>query len=74
MRQIMKDTDIDSYLNYWMDNEPNFNDILSNKDYEVEDVEHYNDRGVPRTAISLNQNLTLLFPPYQTGFDYSSIK
>ena len=39
----------------------------------VEDVEHHSDRGFPRTAVSLNENLVLLFPPYQTGFDYSQI-
>ena len=68
----MNDDQISSYLEYWMDNEPSFSDILSNKEYIVEDVEHYSDRGIPRTAVSLNQNLVLLFPPYQTGFDYNS--
>ena len=68
----MNDDQISSYLEYWMDNEPSFSDILSNKEYMVEDVEHYSDRGIPRTAVSLNQNLVLLFPPYQTGFDYNS--
>ena len=68
----MNDDQISNYLDYWMDNDPFFSNILSNKEYEVEDVEYYSDRGVPRTAVSLNQNLTLLFPPYQTGFDYSA--
>ena len=67
----MKDDEISNYLDYWMDNDPFFSDILSNNEYFVEDVEHYNDRGIPRSAISLNQNLVLLFPPFQTGFEYS---
>jgi len=67
----MNDGEISNYLDYWMDKDSNFNTILSNKEYEVEGVEHYSDRGVPRTAVSLNQNLVLLFPPFQTGFDYT---
>lgn len=70
----MNEGEITKYLDYWMDNEPSFSEILSNNEYMVEDVEHYSDRGIPRTAISLNQNLVLLFPPFQTGFDYSSAK
>ena len=68
----MNEGEISKYLDYWMENDPNFSEILANKEYEVEGVEHYNHNGYPRSAISLNQNLTLLFPPYQTGFDYSS--
>jgi len=56
-----------------MDNDPFFSQTLGNNNVMVEGVEHYSDRGIPRTAISLNQNLVLLFPPYQTGFDYSQI-
>jgi len=67
----MNEGEISNYLDYWMDKDSNFNTILSNKEYEVEGVEHYSDRGVPRTAVSLNQNLVLLFPPFQTGFDYT---
>jgi len=70
----MDDDQISNYLDYWMDNDPFFNGILSNKEYEVEGVEHYNDKGYPRSAVSLNENLVLLFPPYQTGFDYNSAK
>ena len=69
----MNDDEISNYIDYWMDNDSNFNSILSNKEYMVEDVEHHSDRGFPRTAVSLNENLVLLFPPYQTGFDYSQI-
>ena len=73
-REIMNEDEISNYLDYWMENEPFFNGILSNTECVVEDVEHYNDRGYPRSAISLNKNLVLLFPPYQTGFDYDSAK
>lgn len=68
----MDETEISKYLDYWMEKDQNFNDILSNNEYFVEDVEHYSDRGYPRSAVSLSQNLVLLFPPYQTGFDYNS--
>lgn len=69
----MDDNQISNYLDYWMDNDPFFSQTLGNNNVMVEGVEHYSDRGIPRTAISLNQNLVLLFPPYQTGFDYSQI-
>lgn len=69
----MNDDDISSYLDYWMESDPFFSRTLGNNNCAVEDVEHYSDRGIPRTAVSLNQNLVLLFPPYQTGFDYSQI-
>jgi hypothetical protein len=67
----MNDDQISNYLDYWMDKDPFFNDILSNKEVEVMGVEYYNHKGYPRSAVSLNQDLVLLFPPYQTGFDYS---
>jgi hypothetical protein len=67
----MKDNEINKYLDYWMEKDANFDEITSNNEYNVEGVEHYDDSGFLRTAISLSQNLVLLFPPYQTGFDYS---
>jgi len=69
----MDDGEISNYLDYWMDNDPFFSQTLGNNNVIIEDVEHYSDRGIPRTAVSLNENLVLLFPPYQTGFDYSQI-
>jgi hypothetical protein len=69
----MNDNEISNYLDYWMENDPFFSQTLGNNNNMVEDVEHYSDRGIPRTAVSLNENLVLLFPPYQTGFDYSQI-
>jgi len=69
----MDDNEISNYLDYWMENDPFFSQTLGNNNNIVEDVEHYSDRGFPRTAVSLNENLVLLFPPYQTGFDYSQI-
>ena len=69
----MKDDEISKYLDYWMDNDPFFSNMLGDEECEVEGVEHYSDRSIPRTAISLNENLVLLFPPYQTGIDYSQI-
>ena len=69
----MDDNDTNNYLEYWMENDPFFSQTLGNNNNIVEDVEHYSDRGIPRTAVSLNENLVLLFPPYQTGFDYSQI-
>ena len=69
----MDDGEISNYLDYWMENDPFFSQTLGNNNNIVEDVEHYSDRGIPRTAVSLNENLVLLFPPYQTGFDYSQI-
>jgi len=69
----MDSNEISNYLDYWMENDPFFSQTLGNNNNIVEDVEHYSDRGIPRTAVSLNENLVLLFPPYQTGFDYSQI-
>ena len=69
----MNDGEISNYLDYWMDNDPFFSQTLGNNNNIVEDVEHYSDRGFPRTAVSLNENLVLLFPPYQTGMDYNQI-
>ena len=69
----MDDGEISNYLDYWMDNDPFFSQTLGNNNVIIEDVEHYSDRGIPRTAVSLNENLVLLCPPYQTGFDYSQI-
>ena len=69
----MKDDEISKYLDYWMESDPFFSRTLGNDNNIVEGVEHYSDRGFPRTSVSLNENLVLLFPPYQTGFDYSQI-
>jgi len=69
----MDDNDTNNYLEYWMENDPFFSQTLGNNNNIVEGVEHYSDRGVPRTAVNLNENLVLLFPPYQTGFDYRQI-
>lgn len=68
----MDDGEISNYLDYWMESDPFFSQTLGNNNNMVEGVEHYSDRGIPRTAVSLNQNLVLLFPPYQTGFDYTN--
>ena len=68
----MDDDQISNYLDYWMDKDPFFNEILSNNEVEVQGVEYYNDKGYPRSAVNLDENLILLFPPYQTGFDYSN--
>lgn len=70
----MNDDQISEYLDYWMENEPSFHAILSSNDYAVVDVEHYSDRGIPRTAVSLDQNLILLFPPFNPKFDYKNAK
>ena len=69
----MKDEEISKYLDYWMDHDPFFSNILGDEECVVEGVEHHSDRGFPRTSVSLNENLVLLFPPYQTGLDYSQI-
>lgn len=69
----MNDGEISNYLDYWMESDPFFSQTLGNNNNMVEGVEHYSDRGIPRTAVSLNQNLVLLFPPFQTGIDYSKL-
>ena len=69
----MDDDEISNYLEYWMDGEPTFSSILGDSKNIVEDVEHHNDNGLPRTSIFLNDGLVLLFPPFQTGFDYTQI-
>lgn len=66
-------TDLEDYMDYWMVKDSSFSNIMSKNFYYVEDVEHYNDRGSPRTAISLSQNLVILFPPYQKDFDYNML-
>ncbi len=69
----MKESEISAYIEYWMEGDESFSAILSEPNNIVEDVEYYNDRGYPRASISLNENLFLLFPPFQTGFDYTDI-
>jgi len=69
----MKEREISEYLEYWMEMDEGFSAILSEPNNIVEDVDYYDSSGYPRASISLNKNLFLLFPPYQTGFDYSEI-
>ena len=69
----MKTSEISAYLEYWMEGDTGFSAILSDPNNVVEDVEYYNDAGYPRATINLNENFFLLFPPFQTGFDYSQI-
>ena len=64
-------SDVEDYMDYWMVKDSNFSNIFDGNLYYVKDVEHYNDRGSPRTVISLSQNLVILFPPYQQDFDYN---
>jgi len=69
----MESGEISDYLEYWMEGDEGFSAILSDPNNLVEDVEYYNHDGFPRAAINLSQNLFLLFPPFQTGFDYTQI-
>lgn len=69
----MKEREISDYLEYWMEGDAGFSAILSDPNNVVEDVEYYDSSGFPRASINLNQNLFLLFPPFQTGFDYTQI-
>lgn len=68
------DEKIVSYLDYWMDNDPNFSKILSNKNNAVVDVEYYASDGVPRACIIMEDELLLLFPPLNLNFDYNNAK
>lgn len=69
----MKEREISNYIEYWMEGDEGFSAILSDVNNEVEDVEHYNHNGFPRSAVYMDKNLVLLFPPFQTGFDYTQI-
>ena len=69
----MKSSEISDYLDYWMEGDESFSAILGDPNNLVEDVEYYNHLGFPRAVINLNQNFFLLFPPFQTGFDYTQI-
>jgi hypothetical protein len=69
----MKESEINNYLEYWMEADAGFNAILSDPNNIVEDLDYDDDLGIPRAIIYLNKNLSLLFPPFQTGFDYSQI-
>ena len=66
----MNEGEISNYLEYWMDKDKGFSDILNSAEYVVEDVEHHDHEGFPRSAVILNHNLVLLFPPFQVGFNY----
>jgi hypothetical protein len=61
------------YLEYWMESEPNFSAILSNKDNMVEDVEFYEDGGYPRACVVMDKDLLLLFPPFSENINYERI-
>jgi|TARA_B100001094_G_C18142667_1_gene778806 hypothetical protein len=69
----MKEREISDYIEYWMEGDEGFSAILSDVNNAVEDVEHYNHNGFPRSAVYMDKNLVLLFPPFQTGFDYTQI-
>ena len=69
----MKEREISNYIEYWMEGDEGFSAILSDVNNAVEDVEHYNHHGFPRRAVYMDKNLVLLFPPFQTGFDYTQI-
>ena len=70
----MNDDNMGKYIDYWMGEDINFSSILDDTNNIVEDVEHLDDQGVPRTSVYLNKGLVLLFPPYQTGFNYNQIR
>ena len=69
----MKEREISNYIEYWMEGDEGFSAILGDVNNVVEDVEHYNHNGFPRSAVYMDKNLVLLFPPFQTGFDYTQI-
>jgi hypothetical protein len=70
---MTKEVKMGAYLEYWMENEPSFSAILSNKDNMVEDVEFYEDRGYPRACVIMDKDLLLLFPPFSENIDYQKI-
>jgi hypothetical protein len=69
----MKESEISDYLEYWMEGDSSFNAILSDSNNAVEDVEYHESFGVPRAVVYMDKNLFLLFPPFQTGFNYTQI-
>ena len=70
----MDEGEITNYIDYWMESDANFSSILGDPNNIVEDVEHIDYGGVPRTSVFMNHSsLILLFPPFQTGIDYTQI-
>ena len=47
----MKESEINNYLEYWMEGDSSFNAILSDSNNAVEDVEYHESFGVPRAVV-----------------------
>lgn len=68
----MDSREINDYMDYWMDEE-GFDSILSG-DSLVDNVYYLEDRGLPRGAVIFNDNMILLFPPFDPKFNYNNSK
>ena len=69
----MESGEINTYMDYWMDEE-GFSLLLEDGMRVVEDVAYNEDRGLPRASITFNDNMILLFPPFDPKFNYNNSK
>ncbi|MBT4478884.1 MAG: hypothetical protein HOC66_05700 [Flavobacteriales bacterium] len=69
----MESGEINTYMDYWMDEE-GFSLLLEDDKRVVEDVVYNEDRGLPRASIEFNDNMIILFPPFDPKFNYNNSK
>ena len=69
----MNQNQYDEYVEYWMDNDEGFSNLLDSEEYMVEDIDIIENNVAPRTAIFMHPNMILLFPPFDLQMNYSEI-
>ena len=69
----MNQNQYDKYVEYWMDNDEGFSNLLESEEYMVEDIDIIENNVAPRTAIFMHPNMILLFPPFDLQMNYSEI-
>ncbi len=69
----MNQNQYDEYVEYWMDNDEGFSNLLDSEEYMVEDIDIIENNVAPRTAIFMHPNMILLFPPFDLQMNYNEI-
>ena len=60
---------ITDYMDYWMDQDKGFSDLLEDENRIVESVDYYGE-AYPRAVITFDDNTILLFPEFNPKFKY----
>ena len=67
---FMEDSQIKAYMDYWMDNDDGFSNMLDDDDERVVTGVDYYGEAFPRAVITFTDNLILLFPEFNPNFKY----